>query len=71
MDDVHYCVKGKPHPNVAEQLLVYIGVNNEEVNEDMEESTKDENDFRKKHEVEVDKVYTPTSWIGSILFRIF
>ena len=58
MDDVHYCVDGKPHPEVEKQLLVYVGLNSKTVEEDYTEDTKNQR-FRSKHEFEVEKAYTP------------
>ena len=69
MDDVHYCVDGKPHPEVEKQLLVYVGLNSKIVEEDYKEETKK---FRSKHEFEVEKAYTPSKWNGIMIFsRLF
>jgi len=61
MDDAHYCVDDKPHPEVEKHLLVYVGLNSKIVEEGYKEDTKK---FRNKYEFEVEKAYTPSKWNG-------
>ena len=65
MDDAHYCVDDKPHPEVGKHLLVYVGLNSKIVEEGYKEDTKK---FRNKYEFEVEKAYTPSKWNGIMMF---
>ena len=65
---MHYCVDGKPHPEVEKQLLVYVGLNSKNVEDNLKGTKKEENEFRSKHEFDVEKAYTPSKWNGIKIF---
>ena len=55
------CDDGELHKDVAKSVLVFVGVNNIELDESMDENSQ----FRKEHAIGVKKVYIPKGWKGN------
>ena len=55
------CANGELHPDVANQIVVYVGLNNKKIDFEMSET---KSTFRIKHEVGVEEVYKRTGWKG-------
>ena len=55
------CDDGELHKDVAKSVLVFVGVNNKELDESMDENSQ----FRKEHAIGVEKVHVPKGWKGN------
>ena len=55
------CENGELHKDIAERVVVYVGVNNKMIDTEMNEKSN----FRKEHEIGVEKIYKPTRWEGN------
>ena len=63
MKDLHIkeqeCIEGKLHPDVGNQIYVFVGLNNEGIDEDLA------TEKMKKYMYKVEKVYKPAKWKGN------
>ena len=55
------CKNGKLHPDVANQILVFVGLNNKDIDVELAENSPS----RTKYEYKVKKVYKPGRWKGT------
>ena len=54
------CTKGSFDPELANQVLVFVGLNNK----DTETVLKEDSPLRAKYEYKVKKIYKPKGWKG-------
>ena len=55
------CKNGKLHPDVANQIHVFVGLNNKDIDDELGENSAS----RIKYEYKVEKVYKPRKWKGN------
>ena len=59
------CDDGELHKDVAKSVLVFVGVNDYQIEESMDENSY----FIKKHAIGVEKVYIPKGWKGNACIK--
>ena len=59
------CDDGELHKEVANSVLVFVGVNGKMIDEGMNENSR----FIKEHAIGVEKVYIPKGWKGNAYIR--
>ena len=55
------CTQGDFDPELANQVLVFVGLNNK----DTETVLKEDSPLRSKYEYKVQKIYKPNGWKGT------
>ena len=55
------CKNGKLHHDVAKQIHVFVGLNNKDIDDELNEN----NPSKKKYMHKVEKVYKPGKWKGN------
>ena len=56
---------GELHKDIAKSVLAFVGVNNKELDECMDENCE----FIKEHAIGVEKVFIPKGWKGNVYIK--